>query len=736
MFAPPPVQLSRAEVAARLEAKRRNVESAGSLTNSLHRHDSRSPSSSDRHHVFSNKAGKVKVSSSIPTSPPASPKRRKKSSSIFKFVAGEEVEDSPDLPNGFGEHPRQAPEPPRRGTRPPSDFFERRGPGKSFPPQTLVPQIPQPPLSPPPIPARSPRRILRQLRDNAESLRTQSASHMSPVTDALSYLTLDDTSTNERPPQPRSLSAPVVSIPENTTLMARSRQMSDVGGADSTCKRPRTDSVSIRDPSIGIEDMEIKGQSTSRRPSGTGSVRGMLQQRDKPNLSDSQELIARRSSEDDSNTESHSIGSESDRPWKHRRKAEGIMKPLSTASYTPAALKRNIDEATGGICLPVPFKAMNKDLPATPTSINASPTGLYHVISPRPTRSAIQNPRHKNKKSPLSPISTTHAKANSAGRGKEDDSPSRLSAIPELTKLSEKSPISSGLSTPIETQIHLRNGSVVTVSPPEMTAWKQTYYIQGPIKLPKPVIVPRKNSMASLEAFQEVVDQIYQEALNIPRRRSDDAVVDDVCEFVDDFGFDEINFEGDLLAADETMIDEVKGDSDQDSGCFSNTPSDEEPSPVEKVLAQEIIHTLARPSQVPKPPIPPVENEETLRAKGIARLAHGMASHNQATMQHDRNDTETMSKAEPTVLPLFPLPEESMLEAVLEPSWAENDVPMVDLKGDSSGFDWDDDVEELDSQTHWLHPGLFPRRRRASRGHHRRVPSTTPIQRMMELAFL
>ena len=558
--------------------------------------------------------------------------------------------------------------------------------------------------------------------------------------DALSNFHLEATSTKktcDRPPQSRSLSVPVVNIPENTALMARSWHRSDVGEESSTYKRPRIDLGSIIESSIGIESLGIRKKSTSQLPSATGSLHDTLHQYDELKSSNSKEWTARRSTEGDLNIESQSIRSEVDRPWKHRRKQEGIFRPGSTMSYPLLPVNRNIDEARAGMFLPVPFNLMNKDLPATPTSIIATPTELYHVIPPQPTRPAVRNARTRNKKrSPLSPISTTHAKANSVVRRKEDDSPSRLSAIPEFTTLSENSPVSSGISTPIGTQIQLRNGSVVTVSPPEMTAWKRSFYIQGPIKLPKPVIVPRKNSMASLEAFQEVVDQVYQEALNIPRRRSDDAVVDDMCEFFDDFGFDEINFEGDVLAVDEVMIDEVKEDSHQDSGCFSTTPPAEDPSPVEKVLAQEIIHTLARPSPVPKPAIPPVENEETLRAKGIARLAHGMASHNHATMRHDRKDSLTAPMAEPAVLPLLPPPEESMLEAVLEPSRAENDVPMVEPNVDSSGFDWDDDVEELDGHTHWLNPGLFPRRRRTSKSHHRRVPSTTPMQRMKELAFL
>lgn len=243
--------------------------------------------------------------------------------------------------------------------------------------------------------------------------------------------------------------------------------------------------------------------------------------------------------------------------------------------------------------------------------------------------------------------------------------------------------------------------------------------------------------MASLEAFQEAIDQVYQEALNIPRRRSDDAVVDDVCEFFDDFGFDEISYEGDILGVDEILLDEVKEEPVQDLERFTTPPADPDPSPVEKVLAHDIVQVMEQPNPTPKPSIiPPVENEETLRAKGIARLAHGMASQNHSPISPtERKDSVTISKADPGVLPLLPVPEESMLEAVLEPSRAEDDnsdVQMVDRPVEESGFDWEDDVEELDGHTFWL----GPRKRRGNKGQHRRQTSTTPIQRMRELAFL
>ena len=108
--------------------------------------------------------------------------------------------------------------------------------------------------------------------------------------------------------------------------------------------------------------------------------------------------------------------------------------------------------------------------------------------------------------------------------------PAALAAIPEHNpRPRPPSRPSSGMSTPKATKISLRSGSVVTVTQPEtVSAWRINVYIQGPIKLPKPVILPKKNSVASMDAFQEAIDQVYQSALFMPRRRSDDAFSYDV----------------------------------------------------------------------------------------------------------------------------------------------------------------------------------------------------------------
>ncbi|KAF2857845.1 hypothetical protein K470DRAFT_260385 [Piedraia hortae CBS 480.64] len=116
-----------------------------------------------------------------------------------------------------------------------------------------------------------------------------------------------------------------------------------------------------------------------------------------------------------------------------------------------------------------------------------------------------------------------------------DVSPSRRTVRKGSRASGNKSPYS-GRSTPVATSIRLRGGSVVTVVPPEATAWQRSEYTQGPIAILQPVTLPRKNSVASLEVFEDAIEEAYQQASYAgPRRPSDEDVVDDICDWFDDF---------------------------------------------------------------------------------------------------------------------------------------------------------------------------------------------------------
>jgi hypothetical protein len=173
--------------------------------------------------------------------------------------------------------------------------------------------------------------------------------------------------------------------------------------------------------------------------------------------------------------------------------------------------------------------------------------------------------------------------------------------------------------------------------------------------------MPRKNSVATLDPFQDAIEKLYQDALAIPRRRSDDAVVDDICDFFDAFGFDLISFAGDDFSDVDFGIGEVQ-DVTLDAETFSTPPM--EPSlvvtPVEAMIASDMLESLQA---------PPVENEETLRARGIARLSRNSAGATPDTGRTGRTESIAISKPQTSaVLPLLPAPETSMLDAVLQPT--------------------------------------------------------------------
>jgi hypothetical protein len=400
--------------------------------------------------------------------------------------------------------------------------------------------------------------------------------------------------------------------------------------------------------------------------------------------------------------------------------------------------------------IPAPPSFIDRDLPDTPNSIAPTPTELYEPShAPFGEARKVRTNSGSKLRSPLSVVSDTNAKSNSSpapSNAPLDSLPHRLATIQEYKSYSENSPPASGTATPVATQIQLRGGSVVTVTPPEATAWQRSFYIHGPIRLPKPVILPRKNSVASMEPFQEAIDRVYQDALFVPRRRSDDAVVDDVCEFFDDFGFNDIGVEGDMLAVaqtgtlddDDAMdVDEL----DQSIERFITPPgfqSAGDVSSVERLVAKDVVEaSTSRPlvSPIilePNVRVPPVENEETLRARGIARLSQNSTGRSSTSSRSSsyRQDKPVLSRriSDPvspivsdrktSMLPLLPAPEPSMLDSVMEASHEEGDwVEELSPEGDAGGMDWsDDDLEETDAGASWMAPEVKQKKHGLDRG--------------------
>ncbi|KAH0151598.1 hypothetical protein KCU67_g10191, partial [Aureobasidium melanogenum] len=190
--------------------------------------------------------------------------------------------------------------------------------------------------------------------------------------------------------------------------------------------------------------------------------------------------------------------------------------------------------------------------------------------------------------SPTTPMTPTKALAALTGSSENSPksgqpSPGFLEVIPEdggVTAAIENtsSPISQismrtipeapALPDAAGSEIHLSSGTVLMVKTPESTAWRRSIYIQGPIKLPTPAVVPRKGSIATLDPFQDVLGNVA-----IPRRKSEDNAIDDICEWYDTWNHDPVSF-----ALDEFNLD----DADLANTWAMNPLSEEPESPIDR----------------------------------------------------------------------------------------------------------------------------------------------------------
>jgi hypothetical protein len=178
------------------------------------------------------------------------------------------------------------------------------------------------------------------------------------------------------------------------------------------------------------------------------------------------------------------------------------------------------------------------------------------------------------------------------------------------------------------------------VKTPESTAWRRSVYIQGPIKLPTPAVVPRKGSIATLDPFQDVLSNTP-----IPRRKSEDTCLDDICDWYDTWNHDPVSFAGDKFTLDSThLVNE-----------YAMLPLTEEPeSPMDRSitpappLAKQVAAAMLRPdstaikplprmsiSMVPLPELPKSTSSNTssenLSHKGHSRNSSGETSYKSAS---------------------------------------------------------------------------------------------------------
>ncbi|QIW98187.1 hypothetical protein AMS68_003705 [Peltaster fructicola] len=327
--------------------------------------------------------------------------------------------------------------------------------------------------------------------------------------------------------------------------------------------------------------------------------------------------------------------------------SRGLLSPSKVKSSMGKSAARHVKKSSLEAALLGLGGVPEQSKPASALSIRATPYAAYQASLyqdrslPKTPDSIVRSPRELYGAGKRTGFHVNHAL-----KAMEELSPRQLNAIPEnFSSNGELSPLPAGMKSPVKTRIHLRGGSVVTVTPPELDAWRRTVYVQGPIRLTKPAIIPRKNSLASLEPFQEAVDQVYQDALRSSRRRSDEAAAKEICDFFLDFGTCDIYPRGGSLDIQE------EGLSESEEEVYFDVDLAESPS----LTAS----TLPRAALMPVLDLPPVETEETLRARGIARLMKGRQQTSKPAAE-----VQGLRKAD-SVLTLVPLPEDSILDAVL-----------------------------------------------------------------------
>jgi hypothetical protein len=94
-------------------------------------------------------------------------------------------------------------------------------------------------------------------------------------------------------------------------------------------------------------------------------------------------------------------------------------------------------------------------------------------------------------------------------------------------------------------------------------------------------------------------------------------------------------------------------------------------------------------------PIPAVENQESLRARGIARLSQRTAA-NAGLPHHGRKDSVTLDK--PGSLHFLPVPEGDVLDIIPAPFRTEHKIVVKDYAAPQSRAS-SDDVQEMDTST-------------------------------------
>jgi hypothetical protein len=229
-------------------------------------------------------------------------------------------------------------------------------------------------------------------------------------------------------------------------------------------------------------------------------------------------------------------------------------------------------------------------------------------------------------------------------------------------------------------EIHLSSGTVLMVKTPESTAWRRSVYVQGTIKLPTPAVVPRKGSIATLDPFQDVLSNTP-----IPRRKSEDTCLDDICDWYDTWNYYPVSFAGDVFNLDSTNL----------VNDYALLPLTEEPgSPIDRSvrfptpvppLAEQVAAAMLRPDStaikprprmsmpmVPLPDLPKSSSFSTTSSENVSQKGHSRNSSEETSYKSASSDPIQRTDSRGSGV--------SGISSVEEKSWFENDGKDKDRK--------------------------------------------------------
>ena len=204
----------------------------------------------------------------------------------------------------------------------------------------------------------------------------------------------------------------------------------------------------------------------------------------------------------------------------------------------PAVVKRVEMGPDGRKSLVVEVKSStSKELPLTLSSIAGTPTELYESsAAERTSRNIVRGRTLNTVRRSVYLDRTGKMTVLGEDRGILGEDVRNRSPDARPTVQAE---------VPTATEIHLPTGRVLRVFPPEATAWERRPYMPGQVRLQKPETIPHRSSIATHAPLQDAVDQAYQSTLPLPRQVNDDGAVEEICDFVDSFGFDGVKFDED-----------------------------------------------------------------------------------------------------------------------------------------------------------------------------------------------